>query len=166
MLSYVELEQIVKSYNRPLVWHFEENCKTRKLRIWKPRKDLNTVIPLSIELLIWLNRASVNWFILWLYLSMYDIVYICMAYCRGHDRIPSMFRLYLLSIVAHPFPSFPVYICRSPVASRVGPTSFDVQQSIGLRKYLGCTFRLLWSVIPLVPLSSHVVYLLLYLDCK
>ena len=49
-LCYAELEQIVKLYNRPLVWHFDENCKIRELRIWKPRKDLNTVIEISVEL--------------------------------------------------------------------------------------------------------------------
>ena len=127
MLSYVELKQIVKFFYCPLVWHLEENCKTRELRIWKPRKDLSIVIQINIELFICLNWEIMIWVTVWLYLSMYDIVYISMTCCKWHDRIPSAFRLCLLSIVAHPFPSFPVYICRSPVASRAGPISFDVQ---------------------------------------
>ena len=49
---YVELEQIVKPYNHPLVWHLDENCKIRELRIWKPRKDSNTVIKINVELIM------------------------------------------------------------------------------------------------------------------
>ena len=107
-----------------------------------------------------------NWFYFMYCIWACLVLYICMTCCRWHDRIPSMFRLYLLSIVAHPFPSFPVYICRSPVASRAGPTSFDVQRSIGLRRYLSVHFVYCGLFVPLVTSYSHIVYLQLYLDCK
>ena len=108
---YEKLEWVVELYDRPLVWHFEENCKIRELRIWKPRKDLNTVIGINVEL--FMKSIEHLWFDLRyeLYLSMYNVVYICMTCCRWHDRIPSTFRLYLLSIVAHPSPSSPyIYV--------------------------------------------------------
>ena len=91
-------------------------------------------------------------------LSNYDLIYfmdyilaclvsyICMTCCRWHDRIPSTFRLYLLSIVAHPFPSF-LYIYVGPLLHlERALLQFDAQRSIGLRRYLSCSSRLLWFV--------------------
>ena len=128
------------------MWHLEENCKTRELRIWKPRIDSNTVIEINVELFMKsIERYELIYFMDCIWACL--VLYICMTCCRWHDRIPSTFRLYLLSIVAHPIPSFPVYINVGPLLHlERALLQFDVQRSIGLRRYISCSSRLLWFV--------------------
>ena len=81
MLSYVELKQIVKPFYCPLVWHLEENCKTRELRIWKPRKDLNIVIGINVELFMKLiERYELIYFMDCILACL--VLYIYMTCCR------------------------------------------------------------------------------------
>ena len=94
------------------------------------------------------------------------VLYMFMTCCKWRDRILPLFRLFLLSIVAHPFPSFPYLYVGPQLHLGRALHSLDVQRSIGLRIYLGYSFLLLWSVYTTCHFSLHVVYLQLYLDCK